>query len=88
MSVELVERKVVEYLQRVLVRGANVTSDTQLLAAGLLDSMGLTHLVAFIEQTFAVKVEDSALEAQNFRTPNAIARFVCAALAAPSSQPS
>jgi acyl carrier protein len=51
-------------------------SETSLLQSGLIDSLGMMELVAFLEQTFEVHIEDEDLVPENFETISAIARLV------------
>ncbi len=76
MTIEDSERLVLTYLQEALVRGGNIGPETQLLSSGLLDSMALTHLVDFIERTFAVEIPDELLGPDTFRTPRGVAQLV------------
>lgn len=76
MNEREIERQLIEYLQQTLARGQTVAPDTPLLASGMLDSMALTHVVAFIERSFGVSVPDDALVAANFRTPALVAKLV------------
>lgn len=78
MTTEDIEKKIISYLQENLIRGERVAPDTQLLASGLLDSMTLTHLIAFVEDTFAVSIPDEELASKNFRTPQAVVELVAA----------
>lgn len=54
---------------------ARLDPDEDLLAAELLDSLGIQELVTFLEATYGIKVEDDDLVVENFRSVNAIARF-------------
>lgn len=80
MTTEDIEKQIISYLQQNLVGGQRVEPDTQLLASGLLDSMTLTHLVAFVEDTFAVSIPDDALASKNFRTPRVVVELVAGLL--------
>lgn len=58
-------------------RDLSAISDRQsLLEAGVLDSVGVLALVAFLEQKYGIKVEDDELMPDNFDTIEAIAAFV------------
>ena len=57
-------------------------ADHDLLQDGVIDSLGLLKLIAWIEDRFDVAVEDDALDPENFRTVSAIDSFVTAATAA------
>lgn len=50
--------------------------DENLLTQGLIDSMGILKLVAFIESTFGIKVENEDIVPENFETLNDMSRFV------------
>lgn len=60
---------------------ARVEDDTPLLD-GILDSMSLMRLVAFLEEDFGVEIDDTAITAENFRTVEDIARLVRGSVAA------
>ena len=51
-----------------------IADDSPLLT--LLDSLGLTQLVAFVEQEFAVEIDDAEVTADNFRSVGDLARLV------------
>jgi acyl carrier protein len=50
--------------------------DTSFLENGILDSTGIMELVAFVEKTYAIKVEDEELLPENFDTILAIAEYL------------
>lgn len=47
-----------------------------LLETGILDSLGILKLVAFIEAKFLVKIEDEELIPENFETLSEISRMI------------
>jgi acyl carrier protein len=51
-------------------------SDTDLLAAGIMDSLALVELLLRLEQTFGAGVSIDDLELDNFRSLDSIAGFV------------
>lgn len=53
-----------------------VPHDEDLLAADLIDSLGITELVSFLEASYGIKVADEDLTPDNFRSIDAIAAFV------------
>lgn len=61
------------------VSAADLDVDHDLLAGGVIDSLGLLKLIAWIEDRFALSVHDSDLNPDNFRSVNAIDKFVEAA---------
>jgi acyl carrier protein len=59
----------------VLEEGMSLTDDTPLLD-GVIDSIGLMRMVAFIEDEYDVEVDDAEITADNFRTVGDISRLV------------
>jgi len=51
-------------------------SEFDLLTGGVVDSLGLLKVVAWLEEEFDVEVDDSELGPDSFRTVAAIATFV------------
>ena len=54
---------------------AKIDDDTQLLD-GILDSLALMQLVAFLEEEFDTEIDDTEVTAENFRTVADIGRLV------------
>jgi acyl carrier protein len=54
----------------------SIALDDDLLAGGIIDSLGVTQLVAFLEERFGIRVTDEELTPDNFRTLAAIEAFV------------
>jgi acyl carrier protein len=54
----------------------SIARDDDLLASGILDSLGVTTLVAFVEQRFGIDVADEDLTPANFQTLARIEEFV------------
>ena len=50
--------------------------DESLIDSGVIDSTGVLELIAFLEQKFQVKFEDSELVAENFDSVSKIVRFI------------
>ncbi len=55
---------------------ADLTKDYPLLDAQVIDSLSLFEIVAFIEASFDVQIDDEDVTAENFETLDAIERFV------------
>jgi acyl carrier protein len=53
-----------------------LTDDFPLLEKHVLDSVGIMHLVSFVEDEFGVEVQDTDLVPQHFGTIGGIARLV------------
>ena len=72
-----VEASVREFLTTQLHKnGRELGAEESLLESGTIDSMGVLQLVAFLEATYSVKVEDDDLVPENFDTIAAITAFV------------
>jgi acyl carrier protein len=59
-----------------LARKRGLKTDDKLLESGILDSLGVLDLVAFIEQEFAVFVSDEELGPENFESAASLGAFV------------
>jgi acyl carrier protein len=55
---------------------AAIAPDDDLLSGGIIDSLGVTQLVTFLEDRFGIRVSDDELTPANFRTLAAIEAFV------------
>ncbi len=56
--------------------GANLQDTDSLLESGIIDSLGILKLLAFLEETFSVKLTDDELMPEHFETVNALSRLV------------
>ena len=52
------------------------SDDDSFLENGIIDSTGVLELIAFLEKTFAMTVEDEELVPENLDSVNNVARFV------------
>lgn len=59
-----------------LARKRGVRDEHDLLQSGVLDSLGVLDLVAFVEQQFGIQVSDEELLPENFQTIQALTAFV------------
>jgi acyl carrier protein len=50
--------------------------DDSLIKSGIVDSLGILRLVAFIEENFSVVVEDTEVVPENFESINAMSSLV------------
>jgi acyl carrier protein len=66
------------FIEMELLRGQkeNFNESTDLIAEGIIDSLGLMRLVTFLEENCQVQVPDEDMVAENFRTLAAIQSFV------------
>jgi acyl carrier protein len=53
-----------------------LSSDVDLLGSGLVDSLGIMRLVAFLEETYATSVPPEDVIIDNFLTINSIVAYV------------
>lgn len=63
-----------------LARRRNLGLNDSLLESGVVDSLGVLEIVAFLDEQFAIKVNDDELIPENFQDITAIASFVDRAL--------
>jgi acyl carrier protein len=59
-------------------RDVQLHEDDALLARGIIDSMGVMEIVAFLEEEFGVTVADTDITEENLGSLGAIARYVTA----------
>jgi acyl carrier protein len=55
-----------------------ISEDESLVERGLVDSLGVFQLIAFLEEEFGVTVADDDVTPENFRSVSTIERFVLA----------
>lgn len=56
--------------------GNGLQADASLIERGVIDSMAILQLVAFIEDRYSVKVEDSEITVDNFETIQAMSEMI------------
>ncbi len=72
-------RAVEEFIVNEIAQGIELGTlghEEDLLAAELIDSLGITELVSFLEARFGITIGDEDLTPENFRSIDAIAAFV------------
>ena len=57
-----------------------VAPDTDIVGEGLVDSLGIFKLVAFVEETFKVTIEPNEVLLENFQTPRALRNLIVSKL--------
>lgn len=67
--------KIRAYLLR-FFRNADLQDDTDIFAAGFVNSLMAMQLVMFVEKEFGITVEDEDLDVENFKSVDAIAALV------------
>jgi len=53
-----------------------VTPDTDIIGGGLVDSLGIFKLIAFVEETFTVTIEPDEVLLENFQTLRALRNLI------------
>jgi acyl carrier protein len=72
-----VESRILEFMRRELLSpDATVTVDDELLSGGLLDSMAVLRLAAFVEEEFRFKMQPADFVIENFHTVAVLAQYV------------
>lgn len=76
-TVPEIKSKIRQYVLETSYANPDQVKDESLIfAEGIFDSMGFVLLINFIEETFAIKANDSELLEDNFESINAMAGFV------------
>ena len=57
-------------------RNAKLDENEDLISAGILDSLGILQLVAFIEKSFKIQVPDEDVVYENFKSVNALVSYL------------
>ena len=57
-------------------RNAKLSPDEDLLSSGILDSLGILQLVAFIEKTFGIRIPDEDVVFDNFQSITAMINYL------------
>ncbi len=58
------------------VQGETFSDDDSLLEKRIIDSTGVLELIAFLDETFGVKVQDDELLPENLDSINRLVRFI------------
>jgi len=77
-TLDTIEQKIHVFLLEKfpLARTSHVSRDTSLLESGILDSLGILDVVAFLESEFAITIADEELVPDNFRSLGTLSAFV------------
>jgi acyl carrier protein len=74
MIADRIRRFIVEELRR--DAAGNVAPDASLIDDGIIDSVGIVRMVAFLEREFRIRIDDDEVLPRNFETIDAMAAFV------------
>ena len=69
----------IDYIHQRVLNGRNeitVTSQDDLLTSGIVDSIGIMQLIAFVEKEFDVKVPPEDMTLENFLSIEAIVNYI------------
>ena len=61
-------------------RITEVADDENLLQTNIIDSLGSFRMIAFLEETFPLTIEDTDMLPENFQTLNAVEGFIAVKL--------
>lgn len=85
MSVDVIS-EIRQFLgEKRLMRRAVENDDASLLDAGVIDSLAIVELTAFLEQEFGIRVDEDDLVPENFDSFRAMDAFVKSKQAKPES---
>lgn len=78
MTVNGVREKIHQFIRKQFpqARKREIGNDDPLLGSGLVDSLGVLEVVAFLEDEFGLAVTDEELLPENFRSIAGLAAFV------------
>jgi acyl carrier protein len=70
--------RVRDFINEEILRGEGlvIQRDSDPLLEGAIDSVGLLHLVAFVEEEFDIEIDDAEIVPENFATPSSIEELV------------
>ena len=74
------DRKTVlsDYIKKEIMRNpkATLSEDEDLLSTGILDSLGILQLVAYIDKTLGIQIPDEDVVYENFMSVNALDNYL------------
>ena len=67
-----------DYIKKELLRGrnANLTVDTDLLGAGIVDSLGILQIVAFVDERLGKQIPDEDVTYENFHSVQVLSDYL------------
>ena len=68
--------QIIEYITEELLDGEEVEADESLFRSQLLDSMSLTSLIVFLEETYGIKIGAMDISYDNLDTVELIVKFI------------
>lgn len=72
------EATLLEYVKTELLRGRgnNLKPEDDMLSSGIVDSLGILQIVAFIDERFGIQVPDEDVVYENFHSIKALADYL------------
>ena len=72
------KKELIEYIKKEFVEDPDeeIEENTPLMSSGLIDSLSIVSLVAFIDKKFGVKIPDEKGTVENFETVNQIMEII------------
>jgi acyl carrier protein len=71
----LTDHRLIDYLNDLTGTGDGLEADSPLFSTGMLDSVSMLNLIAFVEEQAAIQVRSEDVTLDNFDTPGRIVRF-------------
>lgn len=75
------KHKIRKFIQREIIKDGNfkdLTDTDSLIESEIIDSLGIQVLLAYLEETYCIHIEDEELIPENFETVEAIAALIAA----------
>jgi acyl carrier protein/D-alanine--poly(phosphoribitol) ligase subunit 2 len=76
VNAEQVESALLAFLRDEILPGEAVDPDSELISSGLVDSVDLVKLAAFIERSVGVEIPDRDINAEHFETVRSIMAYL------------
>jgi len=75
------KEQVRQFITEVLAKGRGTLAPTiadadNLIEGGIVDSLGITRLVDYLERTFSIKIPDEDIVPENFESITALERYL------------
>ena len=72
------KEELIEYIKKEFVEDPDeeIDENTPLMSSGLIDSLSIVSLVAFVDKKFGVKIPDEKGTVENFETVNQIMEII------------
>jgi len=76
MELEIVAKQIRGFIAERFPLARDISNDDRLLQRGVIDSLGVLEVVAFLERDFHIAVMDEELLPENFQSISRLAAFV------------